>query len=84
MIDSASQEDFQRFTAVLCRHLRTYTADLPMDTGLEAAGLDSSSALNIMLDLEETFGVVFDPALFTEETFATPRSLWETLKTLRG
>jgi acyl carrier protein len=79
-----TDEQITRFLAVVRRNLKSLdAAELPMDANLESLGLDSVSALTLMLDLEEAFGVVFDPSMFTEETFATPESLWLALSSLR-
>jgi acyl carrier protein len=44
---------------------------LPADASLRALGLDSLAAIDLLLDLERTFGVVFPDELLTEETFRT-------------
>jgi acyl carrier protein len=82
----ASDEGLPNFLALVRSHLKLLddTQELSMDAPLEALGLDSSAALNLMLDLEEAFGVVFDESLFTEETFATAQSLWQSLAALRN
>lgn len=85
MNDSAQQTDMSRFMALVRRHLKLADAeqDLVMDADLDALGLDSQSALSLMLDLEESFGVVFPNSMLSEETFATPNSLWQGLSSLR-
>jgi acyl carrier protein len=74
-----------RFLALVRRNLKIIGGDseLTMDADLGAMGLDSVSALNLMLDLEEAFSVVFQNSMFTEETFATPSALWDTLLSVR-
>jgi acyl carrier protein len=82
----ASEDGLPKFLALVRSHVKLLdeAQELGMDAPLEPLGLDSSAALNLMLDLEEAFGVVFDDSLFTEETFATPRSLWQSLAALRN
>lgn len=58
-------------------HLRFLdtTDPLPPDANLRELGLDSLAAIDLLLDLEQTFGVVFPEELLTEETFRTARSI---------
>jgi acyl carrier protein len=44
---------------------------LPTEKSLRELGLDSLAAVDLLLDLEQTFGVVFPDAELTEETFRT-------------
>lgn len=77
--------DLGRFMALVRQHLKLADANLEvaMDADLDGLGLDSQAALNLMLDLEEAFGVVFLDSMFTEETFSSPASLWQALSSLR-
>lgn len=86
MNDLEKEMDIARFMALVRQHLKLsdVNQDLAMNAGLDGLGLDSQAALNLMLDLEETFGVVFQDSMFTEEIFATPGSLWEALSSLRN
>jgi acyl carrier protein len=85
MTTSIESADGTAYLEVVRGHLKLLSpeAPVPTDVSLESLGLDSASALNLMLDLEERFGVVFDESLFTEETFATAQSLWDALVKLR-
>ena len=84
MEDPITGEDRSRFLGIVKGHLKLAEAqqDLIMDADLDALGLDSQAALSLMLDLEEAYGVTFPDALLTEETFATPQSLWDALQRL--
>jgi acyl carrier protein len=84
-MNDPGQGDMTQFLALVRRHLKLADAgqELAMNASLEGLGLDSQAALSLMLDLEEAFGVVFRDSMFTEETFATPGSLWEALSSLR-
>lgn len=79
------QENLTKFLKLIRNRLKLSdeSVELAMDADLNSIGLDSSSALNLMLDLEEEFGVFFPESTFTEETFATPDSLWKILVALR-
>jgi acyl carrier protein len=85
MNDLTQQGDIARLLALVRQHLKLADKEmeLAMDADLDALGLDSQSALSLMLDLEDAFGVVFQNSMLNEETFATPNSLWETLSSLR-
>jgi len=85
MNDLGQEGDMARFMALVRRHLKLADAnqELAMNADLDGLGLDSQAALSLMLDLEEAFGVVFQDSMFTEETFASPRSLWQALSSLQ-
>lgn len=76
----------EQFEAVLRRSLRLLADQdpLPADMSLSAAGLDSMTTIDMMMTLEDTYGVTFPDAALTARTFATPLSLWEVLSTLRA
>ena len=59
-------------------------ADLPLDYGLplQEYGLDSLAAVNIVVDLEEQFNVVFPDDRITHALFASAQTLWSTLSEL--
>jgi acyl carrier protein len=70
-----------RFESVVRRNLQFLPADqalTPVDS-LYALGLDSMATIQLLLDLEETFGVTFPDQSLTTETFATPGSLWKVI-----
>ena len=45
-------------------------------------GLDSMGTVQLLLELEETFGVTFPDEALTPEVFATPGSPWEVVREL--
>jgi acyl carrier protein len=53
-----------------------------MTSNLYDLGLDSTGALNLLLELEEAFGVSFPEALLTDSTFETPAALRSALMRL--
>lgn len=67
----------QTLQNVLRMHLPAAEPDLPlpMHTNLVDLGLDSLGAVNLVLDLEDTFGVELPDSVLTEATFATAESL---------
>ncbi|WCD88439.1 Aminoacyl carrier protein [Streptomyces xanthophaeus] len=61
-----------RLLDVLTEHLRGVPADVDWDTvALADLGLDSMSAIELVITIEDTFGVQFRDELLVRETFAT-------------
>lgn len=67
-----------RFERVLRPHLVHLDRhrDIPEDDGLLQLGLDSLSVINLLMDLEEEYGVGFPDEHLSAETFATAGRLW--------
>jgi len=57
--------------------------DVPHETELPALGLDSMSALTLLLELEELFDIRFPDSLLNAATFRSVRSLEHAIQTLR-
>ncbi|MEU7588658.1 acyl carrier protein [Micromonospora sp. NPDC049230] len=61
-----------RLRAVVSNHLRKAPDDVDWTTvPLPDLGLDSLSAIDLVIDIEETFGAEFPADLLVRETFAT-------------
>jgi len=77
MEDKNKQLDDEAFLTILYGHLKQVgdRKSLTMEANLYTLGLDSMAAVNLMLELEEIFGVVFPDALLAEATFETPMAL---------
>jgi acyl carrier protein len=56
---------------------------IDVDTALSSLGVDSMAAVNLLLELEELFDIVMPDDLLTEETFATARTLWAAITSVR-
>jgi acyl carrier protein len=68
---------------VLTNHLRRVPADVDWaTTQLPDLGLDSMSAIELVIDIEDTFGAEFPAELLVRETFATFESLETVVKTM--
>ena len=69
-----------RFTELLTPYL-PYLGDreLTADTPLREYGLDSMQAIELMLSVEDTYGVELPDEQLTEETFSTAGKLWDAL-----
>jgi acyl carrier protein len=74
------------FLSMVAKYLRSLgtPADLTMQSNLFDLGLDSTAALNLLLEIEERYGVVFPDALMDDATFATPAALKSSLQSLLG
>ncbi|MBB5800278.1 acyl carrier protein [Saccharothrix ecbatanensis] len=57
----------------------------PLTAGLDlrAAGLDSLGTVEMLMDIEQTYGVEFPDEALTFEVFATPAALWTAISALR-
>ena len=77
MEDINKQLNIDAFLGILCAHLKQAGDGdfLTMESNLYVLGLDSMGAVNLMLELEEIYGVVFPDSLLTESTFETPMAL---------
>jgi len=77
MEDISKQIDAGAFLGILHNYLRQIGDGnaLTMESNLYELGLDSMAAVNLLLELEETYGVIFPDALLTESTFETPLAL---------
>lgn len=66
------------FRAILVRYLAAVAdpADIPPDAALRALGLNSMRAVDLVIDLEDTLGIVFPDDAFTDEVFATASTIW--------
>jgi acyl carrier protein len=60
------------------------TVDFAASDDLTAFGLNSMGVVQLLTDLEETFGLELPDDLITEETFGTVGSLWDVVGRLVG
>lgn len=73
------------FRKTLLAHLPyADTADLTAADDLTALGLNSMGVVQLLTDLEETFGLELPDELITEDTFGTVGSLWDVVGRLVG
>ena len=72
-----------RFEEALRRHLRLMKQDsINYDIELAQLGLDSMTAVAVLLDMEKTFGIRFPDDMLVEGTFRTARGLKEAIQLL--
>ena len=69
-------------SAVVRRHVPDAATPIAFDSSLDELGLDSMSLVNLLLDLEESAGIVFPPEYLSDTTFATVASLTRAVEEL--
>jgi acyl carrier protein len=79
LVKDAQMENILRRNLVLVSDGR----DVPLETELPVLGLDSMSALTLLLELEEIFGISFPDSLLSATTFRSARSLENVIQMLR-
>ncbi len=57
--------------------------EIPDDAPLAELGLDSMRSINLLLELESVFGIVFPDEALTPENFATAASIRRLVDSLR-
>lgn len=74
----------EKLLTVLSRHLKFAEAPqtIPLDKPLDELGLDSMGAVNLLLDLEDSFEISFPGSLLSEETFRTAANLHKAVYSL--
>ena len=74
----------ERVQEVLRQHLQSVDDNqvFPMDTALIELGLDSLRAVDLLLSLEDTFGIIFPDAMLTEDTFRTATTLRDAIQSV--
>jgi acyl carrier protein len=85
MEDVSKQLDAEAFLGILHSYLKQIGDgdSLTMESNLYELGLESMAAVNLLLELEEIYGVIFPDALLTESTFETPLALKSAIVSLR-
>jgi acyl carrier protein len=73
-----------QFEECLCRHLRSAKLKaINYDVELVQLGLDSMTAVAVLLDMEKTFKIRFPDEMLVEGTFRTAGRLKEAVQMLR-
>jgi acyl carrier protein len=72
--------------ALIRPHLTLLRSDVPVapDLDLRTAGLDSLGLVELLVNIEDTFGIEFPDELLTAQTFRTPATVWAAVATLRN
>lgn len=74
----------EKLLTVLSRHIKSTEEPqhIPLDKPLDELGLDSMRAVNLLLDLEDSFEISFPGSLLSEETFRTAANLHKAVHSL--
>lgn len=74
----------KKLADVLRPRLRFLAADAPIppDASLGSLGLDSMATINLLLDLEQAFGVSIPDEMLSAETFETFQNMESTFRPL--
>ncbi|MEU4767658.1 phosphopantetheine-binding protein [Actinosynnema sp. NPDC023794] len=81
MTDHAWDVDFER---IVRQALTALPAGEPLrgDADLGALGLDSIKAIQLLFALEDAYGIEVPDRVLEASLFATPRNLWEVVRSL--
>lgn len=81
--DASDPAIVSRLQETLTSHLRNVSPDVEWNTvRLPDLGLDSMSAIELVLTIEERFGVQFPDELLVRETFETLSSLESAVRSM--
>jgi acyl carrier protein len=70
--------DFAQVIRARCRRLPV-DSELAPDASLTALGVDSLEMVELIVGLEDAFGIEIPQHLLTPEVFATPGTIWAAL-----
>lgn len=71
----------ERFMDIVKQHSRTSDAvEFDPDASMTSLGLGSLALVNLLLSIEEEYGVEFPQQLVRPSVFATPATLWGCLQ----
>lgn len=65
----------ERVTKVLGNYVDVEDSNYGMDSAMDELGLDSFTAIYLLLDLEEEFQIQIPDTMLVPEIFVTPRAL---------
>jgi acyl carrier protein len=76
----------ERLKVCMVEHLKFVQSveNINDDAELTRLGLDSMAAINLMIDIEDEFGITFPDALLTPETFRTAMTLSSAIEEMMG
>ena len=71
----------ERFMDIVKRNSRTPDAvEFDPDAAMASLGLESLALVNLLISIEEEYGIVFPQQLVRPAVFATPGKLWDSLR----
>lgn len=75
-----------QFVDLLRSHLKYLKpgAELDFEQQLKPLGLDSMAAVDLLFDIEDSYGVILSDRYLTEATFSTAGALWMVISQLKN
>lgn len=75
-----------KFENLLRQHLKDLPAAAALDEehSLQSYGLDSLAAVNLLLEIENTYDIIVPDKYLVETSFSTARFLWNIVQGLRN
>ncbi|MGY1422632.1 phosphopantetheine-binding protein [Bacillus cereus] len=72
------------FLEIMNKHLQEELTMDTKNTDLKELGLDSLASIELLLEIEEAYNIVFPDELLTEDTFSSGDNLWMIITQLQG
>lgn len=72
------------FIEIMNIHLQEELNINNQNKDLKELGLDSLASIELLLEIEEAYEIIFPDELLTEDTFSSSRNLWSIVSKLKG
>ncbi|HHP1111527.1 MULTISPECIES: phosphopantetheine-binding protein [Bacillus cereus group] len=72
-----------KFIEIINKYLQVDMGANTQNMSLKDLGLDSLASIDLLLELEDEFDVVFSDELLTEKTFENANTLWKIVHKLK-
>ncbi|WP_245916835.1 MULTISPECIES: phosphopantetheine-binding protein [Bacillus] len=72
------------FIEIMNTHLQEELNINNQNKDLKELGLDSLASIELLLEIEEAYEIIFPDELLTEDTFSSSRNLWSIVSKLKG
>jgi acyl carrier protein len=72
-----------KFIEIINKYLQVDMGSNTQNMSLKDLGLDSLASIDLLLELEDEFDVVFPDELLTEKTFENANTLWKIVHELK-
>ncbi|QPA52726.1 phosphopantetheine-binding protein [Lysinibacillus sphaericus] len=72
------------FISIVNVHLQEELNINNQNKDFKELGLDSLASIELLLEIEEAYGIIFPDELLTEDTFSSGYNLWSIVNRLKG
>ncbi|MCH5471052.1 phosphopantetheine-binding protein [Bacillus toyonensis] len=72
------------FIEIMNTHLQEELNINNQNKDLKELGLDSLASIELLLEIEEAYEIIFPDELLTEDTFSSSHNLWSIVSKLKG